>query len=159
MQTCPECKSTIAAEATVCSACGRRIVGKKCPDCAELTRDEASKCRYCGHNFAREQKVAAIEPFNARADLVPTIFIRGRLIPQEISLTPEKIVIRTWGLFWLSHTDEDIPWGKIAGYHYHSGWFWDRVEIQTRGQKSNQMAGIPKPEGERIRDLLEKMKQ
>ena len=122
-------------------------------------KEEATKCAWCGHNFAREEKIAAIEPFGAAAALVPTIVQRGRFIPQEIRLTPEKIVIRTWGVFKMSHTDEDIPWGKIAGYHYHSGWFWDRVEIMTRGQESNSMGGIPKSAGGRVRELLERMKE
>ena len=159
MSICPECRSEIVEGAQVCAACGRRIVGRPCPECAELSKEEASKCAWCGHNFAREKKIAQIEPFGAQAALVPTIVQRGRFVPQEIQLTPEKIVIRTWGVFKMSHTDEDIPWGKVAGYHYHSGWFWDRVEIMTRGQESNTMAGIPKDSGGRIRELLERMKE
>ena len=74
-----------------------------------------------------------IEPYSAKASFLPTLFFRGRLIPQEIHLSTEKIVIKTWGFLWLSHTDEDIPWEKIDGYHYHSGWFWDGIEIQSGG--------------------------
>ena len=62
-------------------------------------------------------------------------------------------------VLWLSRTDEEIPWEKIAGYHYHSGWFWDSVEIQTRGQKANQMGGLPKDQGQRIKEILERMKE
>jgi hypothetical protein len=120
---------------------------------------EARKCRFCGHDFARQEKIAVIEPYSARASLLPTFFLRGRLIPQEIHLSPEKIVIKTWGLFWLSHTDEDIPWEKIAGYHYHSGWFWDKIEIQTRGQKANSIGGLPKSHSRRIKGMLEEMKE
>ena len=103
--------------------------------------------------------MAVIEPFHAKASLLPTLVIRGRLIPQEIYLSTEKIVIKTWGFFWLSHTEEDIPWEKIAGFHYHSGWFWDSIEIQTRGQKSNTIGCLPKTSGRAIRDILEKMKE
>jgi hypothetical protein len=159
MKNCPECLSSVPDEAQVCAACGRRIVGRQCPECAEMARESARKCPACGHDFAREQKVSGIEPFSARACLLPTIFFRGRLIPQEIHLTPEKIVIRTWGILWLSHTDEEIPWAKIAGYHYHSGWFWDRIEIQTRGQQANHILGLPKSGGGKIRDTLERMKE
>ena len=159
MKPCPECCSEVPDAAEVCSACGRRIVGKACPECAELSRSAAKKCASCGHSFAREQKIAVVEPFSAKAALFPTIILRGRLIPQEIQLSAEKIVIKSWGFFWLSHTDEDIPWEKIAGYHYHSGWFWDGIEIQTRGQKANTIRCLPKTSGQRIKGILEQMKE
>ncbi len=119
----------------------------------------ARKCQYCGHDFAREEKIAVIEPYSAKASFLPTLLLRGRLIPQEIHLSSEKIVIKTWGFFWLSHTDEEIPWEKIAGYHYHSGWFWDGIEIQTRGQKSNSIGCLPKSCGRSIKETLERMKE
>ena len=100
-----------------------------------------------------------IAPYSAKASFLPTLLLRGRLIPQEIHLSPEKIVIKTWGLFWLSHTDEDIPWGTTAGYHYHSGWLWDSIEIQTRGQKANSIGNLPKSYGRRIKGTLEQMKE
>ena len=103
--------------------------------------------------------MAFVEPYSAKASLLPTLLLRGRLIPQEIHLTPEKIVIKTWGFFWLSHMDEEIPWEKIAGYHYHSGWFWDGIEIQTRGQKSNTIGCLPKSAGRTIKASLERMKE
>ena len=159
MKSCPDCCAEVPDQAGVCQACGRRIVGKQCPECAEVSKLEARKCHYCGHDFAREEKVAIIEPFSAKASLLPTFLFRGRLIPQEIDLSPEKIVIKTWGLLWLSHTDEDIPWEKVAGYHYHSGWFWDSIEIQTRGQKANSIGGLPKSFGHKIKDTLEGMKE
>lgn len=159
MKTCPECRSEAHDEASVCCQCGRRIVGKRCPECAEMAAQEATKCPCCGHNFARHQRIASFEAFSAKADLLPTIFQRGRLIPQEIHLTPEKILIQTYGFLWLSRTDEEIPWEKIAGYHYHSGWFWDSVEIQTRGQKANQMTCLPKHQGAKIKEILESMKE
>lgn len=124
-----------------------------------MAEESAVKCPHCAHNFARQARVAAVEPFSAKAALLGTILVRGRLIPQEIHLTPEKILIQTHGFFWLSRTDEEIPWEKIAGYHYHSGWFWDSVEIQTRGQKANQMGCLPKTQGERIKQILERMKE
>lgn len=72
---------------------------------------------------------------------------------------PEKTLIQTHGAFWLSRTDEEIPWEKIAGYHCHSGWFWDSVEIQTRGQRANTMTCLPKDKGVRIKGILERMKE
>ena len=96
MKTCPECCSDVPDQAEVCHACGRRIVGKQCPQCAELSKAAARKCQYCGHDFAREEKIAVVEPYSAKASFLPTVLFRGRLIPQEIHLTPEKIVIKTW---------------------------------------------------------------
>lgn len=159
MKNCPECLSEIPDAAEVCRACGRRIAGRLCPDCAQYSKTAAHKCAHCGHGFDREDRVAAIDAFAAKADLLPTIFLRGRFIPQEISLSPEKILITTWGFFWLSRTDEEIPWEKIAGYHFHSGLFWDSVEIQTRGQKANGIGCLPKAAAEKIKKILEQMKQ
>ena len=112
MNTCSECLSEVPEGANVCRECGKRIVGKRCPECAEVAAHEATKCPFCGHNFARQQRIATVEPFSAKAAFVPTIFLRGRLIPQEIHLTPEKILIVTHGFFWLSRTDEEIPVGE-----------------------------------------------
>ncbi|MBI3391886.1 MAG: zinc ribbon domain-containing protein [Nitrospirae bacterium] len=159
MENCPECLSPVASEASVCAACGRRIKGKPCPECGELSRTIARKCQYCGHSFAREERVARFEPYRTKASLLPTLFLRGRLIPQEIHLTPDKIVIRSWGFFWLSRTDEESPWEKIAGYHYHSGWFWDGVEIQTRGQRASIITCLRKPDGAHVKRILEQMKE
>ena len=107
----------------------------------------------------RVARIASVEPFTAKACLFPTILLRRRLIPQEIHLTPDKIIIQTWGFFWLSRRDEDIPWEKIAGYHYHSGWFWDSLEIQTRGQTANRIRYLRKPDALKIKDILEEMKE
>jgi RNA polymerase subunit RPABC4/transcription elongation factor Spt4 len=158
-KTCPECLSEVPEQAAVCRVCHQRISGKSCPDCGETTRAHARKCPWCGHNFLRGARVASFEAYSANASLLATVLLRGRLIPQEIHLTPEKIVILTWGFLWLSRTDEEIPWEKIAGYHYHSGWFWDNVEIQTRGQKANSIGCLHKSSGPRIKEILEQMKE
>ncbi|MCB1062933.1 MAG: zinc ribbon domain-containing protein [Verrucomicrobiae bacterium] len=159
MKTCPECCSQMPDEAQVCHACGRRVTGKACPDCDEISKPTAKKCRYCGHDFARSEKLAVIEAFQASASLLPTFILRARFIPQQIHLNSEKIVIRTYGFFWLSHTDDDIPWEKIAGYHYRSGFFWDAIEIQTRGQKANSIGCLSKSVGRKIKTTLERMKE
>ena len=159
MKSCPHCLTELKDAAEVCAACGRQVVGKACPECDEIVRHAAKKCRYCGHSFAREERIADFEKFSARADLLATLLIRGRLIPQQIHLSPEKVTIQTWGMLGLSRTDEDIPWEKIAGFHYHAGWFWDAVEIQTRGQKANWIGCLPKTSGARVKELLERMKE
>ena len=159
MATCFECLGDVPDGAQVCHSCGRRIVGRQCPQCAELSRAVARKCHHCGHSFARDDRISSLEDYSAEASFLATVLLRGRLIPQKINLSSEKIVIQTWGIFWLSRTDEDIPWEKIAGYHYHSGILWDRVEIQTRGQKSNVIGGLPKSSGKVIKEILELMKE
>lgn len=159
MISCPECLSDMPQDAHVCRSCARRVVGKQCPECAELSKEPATKCPHCGHSFARQEKIAAVEAYAAKAEFLPTLLLRGRFIPQEILLSSEKIVIKTWGFFWLSCTDEDIPWEKIAGYHYHAGLFWDGVEIQTRGQKSNSIGCLSKSSGLKVKEILERMKE
>ena len=43
--------------------------------------------------------------------------------------------------------------------YYHAGWFWDAVEIQTRGRKANWIGCLPRTSGARVRELLERMKE
>ncbi len=45
--------------------------------------------------------------------------------------------------------------GQIAGFDYRSGIFWDQVTIETRGQSSSKMTCLDKPDGERIRQMLQ----
>lgn len=97
------------------------------------------------------------EPFRVTAELLPTFLHRGRLRPQVLTLTREKILVRTPGLFNLSRSDEEIPWGKVAGFDYHSGIFWDRVTIETRGQRSSTVPCLAKSDGERIRRVLRQL--
>jgi len=88
------------------------------------------------------------------AGFLPTLLQRGRFLCQTMSLTREKIVISTPGVFNLSKQEEEIPWKKVAGFDYRSGIFWDQVTIETRGQSSSRMAGLAKADGERIRNTL-----
>lgn len=184
MKPCPECCADVPDHAHVCPSCCSRIVGQTC---AELSKEAAVKCRCCGHHFERGKnwlsadafpirettknhasvekhedepvrKTVAIKAFVTKAALLPTVLTHWRLLPNEIRLSNEKIVIKSWGIMRLSHTDEDIPWGKVAGYRYHSGWFWDSIEIQTRGQSSNDIDCLPKAAGQRIKQTLERMK-
>ena len=93
MTDCPHCLTALKPGASVCPACGLIARGKVCPDCAEVVRAAAHKCRYCGHSFAREARIADFEQFSPRADQLASLLIRGRLIPQQIHLSPEKITI------------------------------------------------------------------
>jgi hypothetical protein len=102
---------------------------KKCPECCSDMPDEAEVCHACGRR------------------------IIGKLCPQCAELSKAAATkCRYCGHDFAR--DE-----KIAGYHYHSGWFWDGIEIQTRGQKSNSIGCLPKPSGRRIKETLEQMKE
>jgi len=96
-----------------------------------------------------------VDAFTATARLLPTFLQRGRLLPQTMSLTAEKILICTPGVFNLSRQDEEIPWRKVAGFDYKSGIFWDQVTIETRGQSSSKVACLSKADGRRIRKVLQ----
>ncbi|MEX0891154.1 MAG: PH domain-containing protein [Gemmatimonadota bacterium] len=97
------------------------------------------------------------EPFSIEARRLPTFLHRGRLLPQTMRFTPEKILISTPGTFNLSTQEEEIPWRKVAGFDYTSGIFWDRVTVETRGQSSSTMACLAKEDGERIRGVLQQL--
>jgi ribosomal protein L40E len=155
MKTCPDCLSEIPAAATFCKFCGERVEGKPCTDCGARNWDEAVSCRWCGHRYETTRGRVDFAPFEVTARLLPTVLQRNRFLPQTISLTDEKILIRTPGLFNLSRQEEEIPWRKVAGFDYHSGIFWDRVTIETRGQSSSKMPCLAKDDGQKIREVLQ----
>jgi len=155
---CPECRSDIPDDAEVCKHCSQRIKGIKCPECLVFCKEGAKKCASCGHDFERDEARLNFEPFSARASFLATILLRFRLLREKIDLTPSKIAITTYGYFYLTTTVEEIPWEKIAGYHFHSGLFWDSVIIQTRGQSANIMRCLKRVDSRKIKEILEKMK-
>lgn len=156
---CPECRSDIPDDAVVCRHCTRRIKGKACPECLTVCNEKAVKCAACSHDFGRDKTKLDFETFTTKASLLATLIIRFRLLPQKIELTSDKIAVTTYGYFYLTTTVEEIPWEKIAGYHFHSGMFWDSVQIQTRGQTANYMDCLKKADSPKIKEILEKMKQ
>ena len=159
MKTCPECSSEIPDDAQVCKACGERIEGRLCPDCLSMCKTEAKKCKWCNYEFENVVGRADFEPFIINADLLPTLVIRGRFLPQKISFNREKIIISTPGLFGLTVSEEEIPWQKVAGFDYHSGIFWDKVKIETRGQTSSVIGCLRKNDGLRIRHILQQLEK
>lgn len=44
-------------------------------------------------------------------------------------------------------------------FHYHAGLFWDGVEIQTRGQKSDSISCLSKYSDLKDKEILERMKE
>jgi hypothetical protein len=158
MALCPECKSEIPEDALVCRYCCQRIKGKQCPQCLNFNKAGAKKCSHCSHDFDRDVAIVNFQPFEAKASLLATILLRLRLLPQKIELTSKKITITTYGYFYLTTFIEEIPWEKIAGYHFKSGLIWDQVVIETRGQTANYMSCLRKKDSTKIKDILEKMK-
>jgi len=154
-KSCPDCLSEIPAEAQFCRHCGERVEGKPCPACGARNWAEATACRWCGHAYATSRARVEFQAFSITAELLPTLLQRGRLLRQTIHLTEDKIVIVTPGLFNLSRQEEEIPWAKVAGFDYRSGIFWDQVRIETRGQSGSVMQCLAKPDGQRIRQVLQ----
>lgn len=157
MKACPDCLGEIPDGATFCRHCGERVAGKQCADCGTRNWVDAAVCRWCGYRFAQDRGLVAIEPFTVVARRLPTFLQRGRLLPQAVSLTQEKIVIATPGLFNLTRQEEEIPWAKVAGFDYKSGIFWDQVTIETRGQSASTIRCLAKADGGRLRQLLQKL--
>jgi hypothetical protein len=157
MKTCPDCLSEIPAAACVCRYCGERVEGVQCPQCGARNWEHAALCRWCSQPFERSRGQMTFAPFTVVAQLLPTILLRGRLLPQTISLTHDKILLCTPGPFRLFQRDEEIPWAKVAGFNYKSGIFWDEVTIETRGQSSTKVGALAKADGQRIRQVLQKL--
>jgi ribosomal protein L40E len=157
VKNCPDCLSEIPEAASFCRFCGERVEGKACPACGVRNAGQAVRCRWCGHTYEAPTPGVELEPFTVTAALLPTFLQRGRLLCQSISLNREKIVISTPGLLNLSRQEEEIPWRKVAGFDYHSGIFWDRVTIETRGQSSSTLTCLNKADGARIRQVLQEL--
>ena len=155
---CPDCGSEIPKTAAVCRHCGERVEGKVCPDCSARCPESAKKCRWCAHKFEQPQPGMDIDPFTVTAQFFPTFLVRGRLLCQTVSVDRDKILISTPGYFHLSVHEEEIPWNKVAGFDYRSGLIWDMVTIETRGQKASAVPCLSKRDGERLRNVLRRVK-
>lgn len=156
---CPYCAGGISARATYCAHCGERVVGKICEDCKTLCPEDAKKCRWCGYKFTEVSRRIGISEFEIRAKILPTLLIRGRLIPQRARFNEEKLIISTPGYFWLWNNEAEVPWNKVAGFDYRSGIFWDQVKIETRGQDPTTIRCLGKSEGERLREVLRTLEE
>jgi hypothetical protein len=66
----------------------------------------------------------------------------------------DKRVMRTPGVVQPQLPRGGDPWRKVAGFDYHSGIFWERLTIETRGQAARVIGCLSKRDGRRIRDVL-----
>ncbi len=156
-KACPYCKQAIPEDAEHCHHCGERVVGRICDDCRSLCPEDARKCRWCGFVFSDAAKRIGIEDFEITAGRLPTFLMRFRLLRQRVQFNEEKLTLVTPGLLHLWVNESEVPWNKVAGFDYRSGIFWDAVTIETRGQKPTIIRCLPKPAGERLREILRKL--
>ena len=158
-QTCPDCLSECSPRAKVRKWCNFLFFlgddEEECPDCLTICKKRAKKCRICGHVLSMRSGFENFDSFVIRADMLATILLRGRFIPEQIEFTKDKIVVSTKGVFGLSVQLEEIPWQKIAGFNYLSGIFWDAVGIETRGQTGSVVGCLSKSDGQRVREVLQ----
>ncbi|QIZ76105.1 PH domain-containing protein [Ferrimonas lipolytica] len=153
-KSCPECLSDIPVAANICRYCTERIVGVCCQECLALNPEGATKCRWCG---TRISTVSAtnIDTFEVQANVVATVLTQLRLHPQQAFFTPEKLIIRSYGLLGFTSNDEEILWEKVAGFSHRRGLLWDTISIETRGQTPASIGCLDKPDAERVRQVLQ----
>jgi ribosomal protein L40E len=156
---CDYCKNEIPDEARKCGHCGEYTSGVVCDECYSTLPAKASVCRCCGSKVKRKAGAKTDISLDIRGRVLPSLIFRFRLLPHEIVADNEKVVINTPGLFRLWNNADEIPWNKVAGFTYRSGIIWDRVEIETRGQKPSVVIGIDKMEGPRLREILQNLER
>lgn len=156
---CRECLGDVVEGASRCHHCGEVVAGEECPDCLSQVKTQARVCRWCGHRFKRATQKLAVAHREIKAQILPSFFFRFRLLPQEVEITEEKLIIRAPGMFHLWVDEDEIPWNKIAGFNYRNGIIWDRVTIETRGQQSSTITGLAKQDGVELRDILQNLEK
>ena len=153
--TCKYCQTEIPKNSIKCYQCSEYTSGIQCTECQSSIPDKAKICKFCGNRVNHSDCHTNRDPLHLKAKLLPTFLFRFRFLPHEISSDSEKIVITTPGTFRLWENSDEIPWNKVAGFNYRDGIFWDRIEIETRGQMPSSIIGIGKEDGATIRTILQ----
>ncbi|WP_395338388.1 hypothetical protein PN836_011455 [Ningiella sp. W23] len=155
---CRYCQNEIADTTIKCGHCQEYPDGDQCANCFATVPKGALSCRYCQASMPRmagaKEKIPQLE---VKAELFPSFLFRFRLIPHEVTTDAEKLTFKAPGLFYLWTDSHEIPWNKVAGFSYRSGIFWDKVEIETRGQKPSIIIGLSKPNGSKVRAILQSL--
>lgn len=152
---CPYCKHQLHADALKCGHCLEYLSQHVCPDCQSSLPKGAVVCRHCHYRFSQIAISATELTMAFKAELIASVLLRFRLLPQEINTDVDKICINAPGLFRLWNNADEVPWNKIAGFNYRSGIIWDRIEIETRGQKPSVVIGLSKENSEQLRKVLQ----
>lgn len=157
---CAYCKNDLNEGSLKCHHCLEYTSGLTCHKCHSSLPREAVTCKNCGATLKRAaNKTKKLQTLDFKCELLPTILFRGRLIPQEVETDIEKISVKAYGPFWLWCNTDEIPWNKVAGFSYRSGIIWDKIEIETRGQKPSVIVGIKKENGAKIRAILQDLEK
>ena len=152
---CPFCKTPINSGAVKCAACLEFLSGLTCPDCSNTLPEGAKVCGHCQYRFSQISIDVTQISMRFNAEVLASLLFRFRLLPQEITTDEDKITIDSPGIFRLWNNTDEVPWNKIAGFNYRSGIIWDKIEIETRGQKPSIILGLSKDNSEQLRKVLQ----
>lgn len=150
---CKECFGECPEGAVLCLHCGEAANGKECGQCRSRVKTEASICKWCGHKFSHIKE--SHWQGKITASTLPSLLFRFRLIPQEVEVSEDNLILRSPGVLRLWANEDEIPWNKVAGFNYRDGIFWDTLTVETRGQKASTIIGLSKNDGRRIRNILQ----
>lgn len=158
---CTYCKLEIPDDSIKCAHCQEYINGDICTQCKSTIPKGAFICKYCNFKTSTEsaKSIQSIKMPHLflKGSRIPSVLFRFRLLPHEVNTDDDKITIHTPGIFRLWCNSDEIPWNKIAGFRYRNGIIWDKIEIETRGQKPSTIIGLSKTNGSRIRKALQSL--
>ncbi|MCC4833432.1 hypothetical protein LMH66_12380 [Shewanella sp. 10N.7] len=152
---CPFCQSELNEGAIKCAHCHEYLSEHVCPDCYGTLPAGAKVCMHCRYRFSQISVDVGQLSMAFNTEVLASLLFRFRLLPQEIITDEDKITINTPGVFRLWNNTDEVPWNKIAGFNYRSGIIWDKVEIETRGQKPSVIIGLSKANSDELRRVLQ----
>ncbi|ARD22037.1 zinc ribbon domain-containing protein [Shewanella japonica] len=152
---CPFCQNELNDGALKCGHCLEYLSNHVCPDCHGTLPLEAKVCMHCHYRFSQISIDVTQLSMSFNSEVLASLLFRFRFLPQEIVTDEDKITINTPGIFRLWNNTDEVPWNKIAGFNYRSGIIWDKVEIETRGQKPSTILGLSKDNSEQLRKVLQ----